>query len=48
VSVFGAQPDKQRCTDFLNAGAQRIILMLPSEDEPKTTARLEEWASLLL
>jgi hypothetical protein len=48
VSVFGAQPEKQKCTDFLNAGAERIILMLPSEDEEKTTARLEEWAGLLL
>jgi probable F420-dependent oxidoreductase len=48
VSVFGAQPDKQKCTDFLSAGAGRIILMLPSEDEEKTTARLEEWAGLLL
>ena len=48
VSVFGAQPEKQKCTDFFNAGAERIILMLPSEDEEKTTARLEEWAGLLL
>ncbi|HKI97675.1 MAG TPA: LLM class F420-dependent oxidoreductase [bacterium] len=48
VSVFGGQPDKEKARDFLNAGAERVILMLPSEDEAKTTARLEEWAGLLL
>lgn len=48
VYVFGAAPDKAKAQEFFDAGAQRVILMLPSEDEPKTLARLEEWAGLLL
>jgi probable F420-dependent oxidoreductase len=48
VSMFGGQPDKQKAADFFNAGAERVILMMPSEDEPKSLARLEEWAGLLL
>ena len=48
VSVFGGQPDKQKIDDFFNAGADRVILMLPSEDEAATVPRLEEWAGLLL
>ncbi len=48
VSIFGAQPDKQKTREFFDAGAERVILMLPSEDEPKTVARLEQWAGELL
>jgi probable F420-dependent oxidoreductase len=48
VSVFGGQPDKQKIDDFFDAGADRVILMLPSEDEAATVPRLEEWAGLLL
>jgi len=48
VSVFGAQPDKQRAQEFFDAGADRVILMVPSEGEAETVRRLEEWAGTLM
>jgi len=48
VGLFGAKPDKEESRRYFDAGADRIILMLPSEDEAKTTARLDEWAAQLL
>ncbi len=48
INVFGAPPERESNRQFFAAGAHRIIHMLPSEDEPKTVARLEQWAAELL
>ena len=44
VTVFAAPADKDKINDFLSAGADRVLVMLPSEDEPKINARLEKLA----
>jgi probable F420-dependent oxidoreductase len=44
VSLFGAAVEGTDTTGYGNAGCDRIIFMLPSEDEAKTTARLEKLA----
>jgi probable F420-dependent oxidoreductase len=48
VSLFGAKADKAEIRSFLDAGCDRVVLMAPSEDEPKTVARLEQWAAEVL
>lgn len=48
VHLFGAAPDKELNRRFFDAGVDQAVLMLPSEDEPKTLQRLEAWAAELL
>jgi hypothetical protein len=44
VSVFGAPADKAKIKDFFSAGADRVIVGLPSEDEGKIIERLKKIA----
>jgi probable F420-dependent oxidoreductase len=48
VTVFAGKPDKQSNQDFFNAGADRVLHMLPSEDEAKTKAQLQKWQAEVL
>jgi probable F420-dependent oxidoreductase len=45
VTVFAAPPTRQANRDLFNAGADRVLHMLPSEDEAKTTVQMEQWAA---
>jgi alkanesulfonate monooxygenase SsuD/methylene tetrahydromethanopterin reductase-like flavin-dependent oxidoreductase (luciferase family) len=47
VSVFGSPADKAKIKDFFSAGADRVIVGLPSEDEGKITERLKKIAGEL-
>lgn len=48
VSVFGAPADKVKIKEFFSAGADRVIVGLPSEDEAKITERLKKLAGDVL
>jgi probable F420-dependent oxidoreductase len=48
ISVFGARADKASNRGFADAGADRVIHMLPSENEQKTVQALERLAGELL
>ena len=48
VNLFGATADKENNEKFFAAGADRIVLMMPSENEEKSVARLEQWAADLM
>lgn len=48
VHAFGASGDKEALRRLFDAGADRVLLMLPSENEEKTVARLEELAADLM
>lgn len=44
VSLFGAPQDRESNRRFFDAGADRVLHMLPTEDEASATARLEQLA----
>jgi probable F420-dependent oxidoreductase len=44
ISVFGAPADKAKVNEFFAAGADRVIVGLPCEDEPKIVERLKKIA----
>jgi hypothetical protein len=44
ITVYSAKPDWQSNRDFFNAGADRIMHTVPSEEPEKTRELLERWA----
>ncbi len=48
VSLFGAPPDAALNKQWAAAGADRVLHMLPSDDEPKTLERLKQMKKDLL
>ena len=48
VSIFGAEAKKASNRAFFDAGADRVIHLIKSEDEPKTLRTLEQLAAELL
>jgi hypothetical protein len=44
VSVFAPPPREEVLRRFQDAGVQRVILMLPAEEESKTLSRLDRLA----
>ena len=48
VSAFAAPPDKTNNRQFFDAGADRVIHLLPSEPEAKVLPLMEKWAAELL
>jgi probable F420-dependent oxidoreductase len=48
ISVFAAPPDKALNRQFTDAGATRVIHLLPSESEAKVLPMMEKWAAELL
>ncbi len=48
VSIFGAPQDKESNRSFADAGANRVIHMLPTEDEASILPKLEQLAADVL